>query len=124
MSFPISFNSLLGILGLVGLAFNNSIVVLAAIRADAQAFVGNREAIVEAVMGSTRHILSTTLTTIGGFLPLLVFVGGDFWPSLSIVLVGGVGGSMILALLMVPASYALLHRGGDESNNGLVEASV
>jgi hypothetical protein len=31
---------------------------------------------------------------------------------------------MILALLMVPASYALLHRGGDESNNGLVEASV
>lgn len=124
MSFPISFNSLLGILGLVGLAFNNSIVVLAAIRADAQAFVGNREAIVEAVMGSTRHILSTTLTTIGGFLPLLIFVGGDFWPSLSIVLVGGVGGSMILALLMVPASYALLHRGGDESNNGLVEASV
>lgn len=110
MSFPISFNSLLGILGLVGLAFNNSIVVLAAIRADARALVGDREAIVEAVMGSTRHILSTTLTTIGGFLPLLIFVGGDFWPSLSIVLVGGVGGSMILALLMVPASYALLHR--------------
>lgn len=110
MSFPISFNTILGILGLVGLAFNNSIVVLAAIRADAEAREGGREAIVEAVMGSTRHILSTTLTTIGGFLPLLIFVGGDFWPSLSIVLVGGVGGSMILALLMVPASYALLHR--------------
>jgi len=56
-------------------------------------------------MGCTRHILSTTLTTIGGFLPLLIFVEGDFWPSISIVLVGGVGGSMILALLMVPAVY-------------------
>jgi multidrug efflux pump subunit AcrB len=117
MSFPVSFNTILGILGLVGLAFNNSIVVLAAIRADSHARQGESEAIIDAVMGSTRHILSTTLTTIGGFLPLLIFVGGDFWPSLSIVLVGGVGCSMILALLMVPASYALLQRGqrGSES---------
>ena len=117
MSFPVSFNTILGILGLVGLAFNNSIVVLAAIRADSHARQGESEAIIDAVMGSTRHILPTTLTTIGGFLPLLIFVGGDFWPSLSIVLVGGVGGSMILALLMVPASYALLQRGkrGSES---------
>ena len=61
-------------------------------------------------MGATRHILSTTLTTIGGFLPLLIFVGGDFWPSLAIVLAGGVGGSMILALLYVPAVYVLLQR--------------
>ena len=117
MGFPISFNSFLGILGLIGLAFNNSIVVLAAIRADELARAGNREAIVEAIMGSTRHILSTTLTTIGGFLPLLIFVGGDFWPSLSIVLVGGIGGSMILALLMVPAVYSMLPDGwrGPES---------
>ena len=46
MGFPISFNSFLGILGLIGLAFNNSIVVLAAIRADELARAGNREAIV------------------------------------------------------------------------------
>ncbi len=110
MGFPISFNTILGTLGLIGLAFNNSIVVLAAIRADDKAHVGDRDAIVNAVLSTTRHILSTTLTTIGGFLPLLIFVGGDFWPSLSIVLAGGVGGSMILALLLVPAVYALLHR--------------
>ena len=65
---------------------------------------------VEEVNGTTRHILATTLTTIGGFLPLLIIVGGDFWPSLSIVLVGGVGGSMILALVLVPAVYAMMHR--------------
>lgn len=110
MDFPISFNTLLGTLGLVGLAFNNSIVVLAAIRADDSAREGNPEAIVASIVSTTRHILSTTLTTIGGFLPLLVFVGGDFWPSLSIVLAGGVGGSMILALLFVPAVYVLLSK--------------
>jgi multidrug efflux pump subunit AcrB len=53
--------------------------------------------------------LSTTLTTIGGFLPFLLIVGGDFWPSLAIVLAGGVGGSMILALIFVPAVYVLMH---------------
>lgn len=57
--------------------------------------------------GATRHILSTTLTTIGGFLQLLLMVGGDFWLSLAIVLAGGVGGSMILALIFVPAVYVL-----------------
>jgi multidrug efflux pump subunit AcrB len=50
------------------------------------------------------------LTTIGGFLPLLLIVGGDFWPSLAIVLAGGVSGSMILALVFVPAVYVLMHR--------------
>ncbi len=107
MNYPIGFNTFLGTLGLIGLAFNNSIVVLASIRADSRARCADSEALVAATIGCTRHILSTTLTTIGGFLPLLIFVEGDFWPSISIVLVGGVGGSMILALLMVPAAYRL-----------------
>jgi multidrug efflux pump subunit AcrB len=49
------------------------------------------------------------------YVPLLLFVGGDFWPSLSIVLAGGVGGSMILALLFVPAVYVLIQRRGVNS---------
>jgi multidrug efflux pump subunit AcrB len=110
IGFPISFNTILGTLGLIGLAFNNSIVVLAAIRADEKARTGDSAAIVNAIMGSSRHIVSTTLTTIGGFLPLLLIVGGDFWPSLAIVLAGGVGGSTILALLFVPAVYALIQQ--------------
>lgn len=105
---PISFNTILGTLGLVGLAFNNAIIVLAAIRADPAAKAGDKPAIVSAVIDTSRHILSTTLTTIGGFLPLLLFTGGDFWPALAIVLAGGVSGSMILALLFVPAVYLLI----------------
>ena len=109
ISFPVSFNTILGTLGLIGLAFNNAIVVLADIRANPKARLGNINAIADEVVKATRHILSTTLTTIGGFLPLLLIVGGDFWPSLAIVLAGGVGGSMILALLLVPSAYVLLN---------------
>ena len=106
---PISFNTILGTLGLVGLAFNNSIVVLAAIQADSKAKPGDPNALVRPVSSTTRHLISTTLTTIGGFLPLILIVGGDFWPSLAIVLAGGVGGSLLLALYFVPAAYVLLN---------------
>lgn len=108
--FPVSFNSVLGIAGLIGLAFNSSIVVLAAIRANPAARSGKITAIVEEVMGTMRHLISTTLTTIGGFLPLLVFVGGDFWPPLAIVLAGGAAGSTLLAVIFVPAAYVPLAR--------------
>ena len=54
--------------------------------------------------------------TIGAFLSLPLIVGGDFWPSLAIVLAGGVSGSMILALVFVPAVYVLMH--GRKKNSG------
>ncbi len=108
--FPFSFNSILGTAGLIGVALNDSIVVLAAIRGDARARLGDVEAVVDAVLGCGRHVTSTTLTTIGGFLPLLLFVGGDFWPPLAIVLAGGVAGATLLATLFVPAGYVLLRR--------------
>ncbi|MGL1931538.1 MAG: efflux RND transporter permease subunit [Desulfotalea sp.] len=107
---PLSFNTILGSLGLVGLAFNSSIVVLASILADKAALGGDPEALAEQVLGSARHLISTTLTTIGSFLPLLIFVGGEFWPPLAIVLAGGVGGSTLLAMVFTPAAYRLITR--------------
>jgi len=115
MQFPLSFNTIIGSLGLMGLAFNSSIVVLAAIRAHEKASAGDPDSIVEQALGSSRHLISTTLTTMGSFLPLLIFVGGEFWPPLAIVLAGGVGGSTLLALTFTPAAYRLFMRDRRES---------
>ena len=104
------FNTMIGSLGLIGLAFNSSIVVLAAIRAHPGAAKGDPDAILEACLGSGRHLLSTTLTTIGSFLPLLIFIGGEFWPPLAVVLAGGAGGSTLLALFFTPAAYVAMQR--------------
>jgi multidrug efflux pump subunit AcrB len=62
---------------------------------------------VAAVIGATRHIVATTLTTVGGFLPLILFSGGDFWPPLAVVIAGGVGLAMPLGLVLTPALYRL-----------------
>lgn len=49
-----------------------------------------------------------TLTTIGGFLPLLLRSGGDFWPPLAIVIAGGVGLSISPGLVFTPAIYRMV----------------
>ncbi|QDV45304.1 Nickel and cobalt resistance protein CnrA [Stieleria neptunia] len=115
--FPISFNTILGTLGLVGVALNDNIVVLAAIRANPIASRGNIDAIVDEVTASTRHILSTTLTTTGGFLPLII-AGGDFWPPLAVVIAGGVLGATLIALIYIPACYLLLQRARQALSTG------
>lgn len=99
---PIGFNPLLGCAGLIGVAINGSIVVIAAINANPQAKAGDIEEIVKETMGCSRHILSTTLTTVGGFIPMLLFSEGTFWPPLAVVLAGGVGFSIILSLVFTP----------------------
>ena len=91
----------------MGVAINGSIVVLAAIQASPSARLGDPEALVDAVMSCSRHILSTSLTTVGGFLPLMLG-GGLFWPPLAVVIAGGVGFSVLLALVLTPALYRMV----------------
>ena len=110
--YPFGFMAIVGIMGLVGVAINDSIVVLAAIRSDALARVGDRDAIAKVVFHSTRHVFSTTLTTIAGFIPLLLS-GGGFWPPLAIAIAGGVSGATILALYFAPSAYLVLFRAPD-----------
>ena len=107
---PVGFNPLLGSAGLIGVAINGSIVVIAAINANPAAMKGDTIAIVEETMSCSRHILSTTFTTVGGLIPLLLFSEGSFWPPLAVVLAGGVGFSVILSLFFTPTLVALLCR--------------
>jgi len=106
---PMGFVAIVGTMGLVGLAINGAIVVLSALRADPRARRADVEAGADVVLAATRHILATTFTTIGGFLPLIVF-GGRFWPPMATAIAGGVGGAAILALYFVPSVYTAIRR--------------
>ncbi|KAA3607297.1 MAG: AcrB/AcrD/AcrF family protein [Planctomycetota bacterium] len=101
------FMAIVGTMGLVGVAINDSIVVLAALRNHPKARHGDQEAVVEVVHHATRHILTTTVTTIAGFMPLILS-GGAFWPPLAVAIAGGVVGATILALFFVPSAFLLL----------------
>ncbi|MBV6621904.1 MAG: efflux RND transporter permease subunit [Rivularia sp. (in: Bacteria)] len=109
--YPFGFNPIIGTVGLIGVAVNDSIVVLSAISNHPIAKTGNPKAIQKVVLHSTRHVLTTTLTTAIGFVPLLLS-GGEFWPPLAIAIAGGVVGATLLALYFVPAAYYLISRLG------------
>ncbi len=105
--YPFGFNPIIGTVGLVGVAVNDSIVVLDTLSNHPEAKTGNPKAIQQVVLHSTRHVLTTTLTTAIGFVPLLLS-GGEFWPPLAVAIAGGVIGATLLALYFVPAAYYLL----------------
>ena len=108
-NYPFGFTAILGIIGLLGICVNDSIVILDALRHDTQASLGSRRATRNVVMRATRHVIATTLTTIIGFIPLL-FDPSGFWPPLAISIVGGLGGATLMALYFVPSVYVLLCR--------------
>lgn len=54
-------------------------------------------------------MIATTLATIGGFTPLILF-GGRFWPPMATAIAGGVVGCSILALYYVPALFRGIRR--------------
>ncbi|MEO0377408.1 MAG: efflux RND transporter permease subunit [Cyanobacteria bacterium P01_A01_bin.17] len=103
------FMAIVGTLGLVGIAINDTVMVLSGLNENADAKRGDRKAIAYVVNHSTRHVITTTITTIAGFVPLLVS-GGPFWQPLAIAIAGGISGSSLLALYFVPAAYALIYR--------------
>lgn len=112
--YPFGFMAIIGTMGLVGVAINDSIVVLAALRDDEAALARNHQAIREVVVRSSRHVLATTVTTIAGFLPLIL-EGGGFWPPLAITIAGGVVGATLLALVFVPSAFLLVGRASEAS---------
>ena len=107
--YPLGFVAIVGTMGLMGLAINDSIVVLSALRASTKAMQGDQATIVRVVERATRHIVSTTLTTIAGFLPLILF-GGRFWPPMATAIVGGITGAGILSLYMTPCIFLMIAR--------------
>jgi len=72
---------------------------------------GDLEAMRRVVGRSTRHIVSTTITTVGGFVPLIL-EGGGFWPPFAMAIAGGVALSVVLAFFFTPPMFSLMMRTG------------
>lgn len=119
--YPMGFVAIVGTMGLVGIAINDAIVVLNALRSDADARAGDAVATREVVLGASRHVIATTLTTIGGFLPLIYF-GGRFWPPLATAIAGGVFGASVLALVFVPSLFHWMARRGSNAKHAVDSA--
>jgi multidrug efflux pump subunit AcrB len=112
--FPLGIQAVIGIIGSIGVSINAAIIILTALQQDAGAARGDTEAIRNVVIDSSRHIVSTTVTTFGGFLPLIL-EGGKFWPPFAVAIAGGVLLSTVISFYLVPPLFLItLKRRGNE----------
>ncbi|MEX0312174.1 MAG: efflux RND transporter permease subunit, partial [Tateyamaria sp.] len=107
--YPFGINAIIGVIGSIGVSINAAIIILTGLQEDDRAASGDKDAMVDVVMGSSRHIVSTTITTFGGFLPLIL-AGGGFWPPFAMSVAGGVLLSTVVSFYFTPPVFALIHR--------------
>jgi multidrug efflux pump subunit AcrB len=118
---PLSMPVWLGLIMLAGIVVNNAIVLVEFIEIRRRDGEPMGDAIVSAARLRLRPILMTTLTTLLGMLPLALAVGegSEMLQPLAIVIVWGLGFSLLVSLVLVPMIYRILGRrsspGGEPS---------
>ncbi|NCA10801.1 efflux RND transporter permease subunit [bacterium] len=118
---PLDVLTMLGFVILIGTVVNNPILIveraLQLVRGEADDERGGErwlptDAILEAVRSRIRPIFMTTLTTVLGLLPLVLFpgAGSELYRGLGAVLLGGMLVSTLVTLVLVPLLLGLCFR--------------
>lgn len=100
---PQSFLSSVGFIALIGVAVNNTILLVDSANQQRRAGASAGEAIQAAVTSRFRPLITTTITTVVGLLPLAL--SDPFWESLGFTLMGGLVSSTVLVLVCFPSFY-------------------
>jgi cobalt-zinc-cadmium resistance protein CzcA len=108
-------SSLVGLIGLFGIAVQNGLVLVSQTRTLLTEGRPFGEALREASIGRVRPKLMTAGTAILGLLPLLVLNlhGSEIERPLAIVMMGGLVTSTLFTLLALPTFYQLVHQWGE-----------
>ncbi len=104
------FMTLLGVISLAGIVINNAIVLLDRIKIEIEENgLTAQRAVVEAAQRRLRPILLTTITTLGGLLPLYLG-GGPMYEPMAVAIMFGLVFATVLTLGLVPVLYSLFFR--------------
>ena len=104
-------SSLVGLIGLFGIAVQNGLVLIAQVKGLMAEGAPFDAALREASIGRVRPKLMTACTAILGLLPLLVLRlhGTEVERPLAIVMIGGLVTSTLFTLFALPTFYAFVH---------------
>jgi len=112
MGLQLTILSLFGLFGLAGIVVNNAIILVSFYNQQREKGLGIDEALNEAAVQRVRAVLLTSLTTIGGLLPLLfeTSLQAQFLIPMATSIAFGLGLSTVLVLLIIPALLSWLEQ--------------
>ncbi len=99
----LSFFVMLGLLGLIGIAVNNTILLTDFANQERRAGADRKTAIETAIRRRFRPLVATSLTTVAGVLPLAL--SDPFWEALGFTIIFGLLSSTFLVLIAFPYYY-------------------
>jgi cobalt-zinc-cadmium resistance protein CzcA len=119
-------SSLVGLIGLFGIAVQNSLVLVTQTRGLRGEGRSLRDAVREASLGRVRPKLMTAGTATLGLLPLLVLQlhGTEIERPLAVVMIGGLLTSTLFTLLVLPTFYLQVHGWRERRARRLEEAQA
>ncbi|MAT69872.1 MAG: hypothetical protein CMJ58_10145 [Planctomycetaceae bacterium] len=107
--FAFSLATFIGLVSLTGIVVNDAIVLVDFANQARKRGLPVREALIESGINRLRPVLLTTVTTIGGLLPLLLNISGgaEFWQPLTAAIVFGLAFATVLTLIVIPVCYSV-----------------
>lgn len=99
----------IGVIMLVGIVLNNGILLIDRVRQLRNNGFAVNEALISAGKERIRPIFMTTLTTVGGMIPLALATGtsSDYQAPLAVVIISGLLFSTFITLILIPIVYLL-----------------
>ena len=116
--------SLIGIVVMIGMADNEAVVKLDAIRKLREDGVPLHDAIIQGGRQRLRAIAMTSITTVTGVLPLVFGwgSGGELYQPLAAGIIGGSVTAIAVTFFLLPTAYSVMERRGDERARRRAEA--
>lgn len=109
---PLGFIALIGVLGLVGVVVNTSIVMIDTLNEKTAQEGLTLATIVDGAALRFRPVILTTITTVAGLLPTCYGIGGDlpFIRPMVLALAWGLVFATLISLVFIPLIYTLYKR--------------
>jgi HAE1 family hydrophobic/amphiphilic exporter-1 len=118
----------IGVIMMAGIVVNNAILLVDHVNQLRRKHGAElKDALVQGTLERVRPILMTSLTTICGLLPLVLFspsANANIWNALAYTLIGGLASSTILVLSVTPALYYLLEKRKERKRLEALRAAV
>lgn len=113
----LNIQSLMGVLLMIGISVSNSVLLVEFANHLREQGQSTFDAVVEAARTRVRPIMMTTIATLLGLLPMALHLhlGDEMNVPLARAVIGGLAGSTVLTLFVVPVLYVMLKQAGRQT---------